>query len=225
MAIDGHFETLGDRDGAGNPRQPRRAVRLEARGTTAAGEGSVTVHNLSASGALLESAARLEIGETIAIDLPEAGEVPAEVVWTNGRLFGCAFLEPVSQAVLSAAQLRSTVGASPDLAPAARLGGRSAAAVLGSRIQALRRERGLTLSELARRLGVSKPTVWAWEQGKARPVDSRIVPLAGVLGVDAETLVLGSGEGGGSELVARARNQIAAAFGVPGDRVRIMIDL
>lgn len=225
MAIDGHFETRADAAAADNPRQPRRTVRLEARGKTAAGEAQVTIHNLSASGALLESATPLEPGETIAIDLPEAGEVPAEVVWASGRLFGCAFLTPVSQAVLSAAQLRSAVGASPELTSATRIAGRSAAAVLGSRIQALRRERGLTLSELARRLGVSKPTVWAWEQGKARPVDSRIAPLAEVLGVDAQTLVLGSGEGGGSELVARARNQIAAAFGVQGDRVRIMIDL
>ena len=46
------------------------------------------------------------------------------------------------------------------------------------RLNHLRRERGMTLAQVASALGVSKPTVWAWEKGKARPLPERIAAIA-----------------------------------------------
>ena len=94
-----------------------------------------------------------------------------------------------------------------------------------ARLARLRRTAGLTLAEIATRLGVSKPTVWAWEQGKSRPAESRIDALAEALGVTRADLLPGPGVGALQELLARSRNQIARTVGVGADKVRIMIEL
>jgi PilZ domain len=82
---------------------PRRQICL---GSSVAGE-PVTVHDLSATGMLIETAADLHAFDALEIDLPEAGRTSALVVWHSGRYFGCEFKEPVSQASVSAARLRS----------------------------------------------------------------------------------------------------------------------
>ncbi|MGN6499162.1 MAG: helix-turn-helix domain-containing protein, partial [Tsuneonella sp.] len=112
----------------------------------------MTVHNASTTGLLIESAEPLAEGERIAIDLPHTGRTMAEVIWSSGRLHGCRFESPVSRATLSAAQLRSAVGETVELAPSApAVGG---GGTLGSRLQQLRKARGLTLANLADALGV-----------------------------------------------------------------------
>jgi transcriptional regulator with XRE-family HTH domain len=225
MGIAAHFDTSPAqelRDGSGASREPRRTLLLEARGETASGTAAeVMIHNISASGLLLETASGLAQGESLDIDLPEAGRTRAEVIWTSGMLYGCAFAEPLGHAALSAAQLRSLVGVTLAPEPAER----RPQGALGARLQRLRHDRGLTLSELARRLGVSKPTVWAWEQGKARPVPGRFAPIAEALGVEVSELQGGDDNPGLRDLVARARQQIAAAYGTTEDRVRIAIEL
>lgn len=225
MGIAAHFDTSpppGGSEGAGAAREPRRTLLLEARGETARGTpAEVVIHNISASGLLLETATALGEGEHLDIELPEAGATRAEVVWASGMLYGCAFAEPIGQAALSAAQLRSLVGVSLSPEPAER----RPQGALGARLQRLRHDRGMTLSELARRLGVSKPTVWAWEQGKARPVPGRFAPLAEALGVELSDLQGGDENPGLRDLVARARQQIATAYGTSEDRVRISIEL
>jgi transcriptional regulator with XRE-family HTH domain len=72
---------------------------------------------------------------------------------------------------------------------------------------------------------VSKPTVWAWEHGKAKPVADRLDALAAALGVPAEDLATGRDSGGLSDLLARSRSEVARAFGVGADKVRIMLEL
>lgn len=59
---------------------------------------------------------------------------------------------------------------------------------LGTQIRRLRTERDLTLSQVAKHLGVSKPTVWAWEHDKALPICRRIDKLALILGVKPSEL-------------------------------------
>ena len=101
MAIRAHFEPA---EPAGRLREPRRKLLFDAQGTPASGGTTgVLVHNISATGLLLQCDTPLEKGERIEIDLPEAGPTAARIVWASGRLFGCAFERPLSQAALSAA--------------------------------------------------------------------------------------------------------------------------
>ena len=216
MAIHGFLETVL------TERAPRRTLHLEARGATAAGEATdVVVHNISADGLLLECSVALEAGESIALDLPEAGTVSASVVWISGDLFGCRFDAALPPAMLAAAELRST--AAPGFDASART---DAPDDLAARLQRLRKERGLTLAQVAGQLGVSKPTVWAWERGRARPIEERIDALAEALGVTRnELMAIGDTPVALRELLARSREQIAAAYGTRPEHVRIMIEL
>ena len=152
---------------------------------------------------------------------PEVGLVSASVVWTSGDLFGCRFDEPLTPAALAAAELRSL--APPEAGTPVRA---DPPDDLGTRLQRLRKERGLTLAQVAGQLGVSKPTVWAWERGRARPIEERIDALAEALGVTrSELMAIGETSGALRDLVARSREQIAAAFGTRAENVRIMIEL
>ncbi len=54
---------------------------------------------------------------------------------------------------------------------------------LGPRIRVARENAGLGLSEAARKLGVTKATLEAWESGKEEPRANRLQMLAGLLNV------------------------------------------
>ena len=222
MPIAAHFEPVPHSD---DPRRSvRHTLRLEALGTTADGEQArVTVHNISASGLLIETAALLEIGEAFAIDLPEASERRAIVSWASEAFYGCQFDEPLTSAELSAAQLRGTV-AEAIRVPRPALGALDDD--FGHRLQRLRKQRGMTLAQVAEQLGVSKPTVWAWEQGRSRPVGNRIDPLAEALGVSRSELYPDADDQSLlHNLLARARAEIATAAGASPDKIRILIEL
>jgi transcriptional regulator with XRE-family HTH domain len=212
MTIAAHFEEPAQ--AAGMPRGARRTLRFETTGEFPAGSAAgVRVHNISATGLLLETAAVLAEGEDIAIDLPLAGLCQARVVWSSDCYYGCRFAEPLAQATLSAVELRS------EAAP----GGRDPS--FGKRLQRLRTERGLTQTQIANALGVSKPTVWAWEHGKARPVAGRMAALAGLLGVTLGDVVQGAPVADHGGLIAQCREQIATAYGIDRGMVKISIDL
>lgn len=98
----------------------RRVLRLEARLASPAGAGGAQVHNLSPTGMLVESAVALPAGETIVVELPGGESRKAEIVWADGGLLGCRFLEPLPPAALSAALLRSAP-AKPQSPPTPRL--------------------------------------------------------------------------------------------------------
>jgi DNA-binding XRE family transcriptional regulator len=221
MAIAGRLEDAPPPGGL--PRQRRRTLRLETQGALASGAAAnVLVHNVSATGLLVESDVALAPGESLEIDLPESGPTAAKVIWSSGRLFGCQFDAPISAAALSAAQLRSAVAGPVELAPPQTLGTTDSFA---QRLRRLRQERGLSLSRVAAQLGVSKPTVWAWEQGKARPVEARMDALAATLGVQRGELTARVSHQGADEVIARARGQVAEIMGTSADKVRIMIEL
>lgn len=194
---------------------PRRTLRLGVPGHFGDGGGSaVTVHNISATGLLIETASLLDEGELFAVDLPEAGEQSAEVVWASAPMYGCRFAGRLSTAALSAAELQSDVVESGPTQPIEDF---------GARLHRLRIERGMSLADIANRLGVSKPTVWAWEHGKSRPVEKRLSALAEALGVTPGGLE--PAPSGPSEELERSRRRIAQAYGVEPVRVRIMIEL
>lgn len=227
MAIAAHLDEAAAPAGpaaAGQAREPRRVLHFEADGALPTGARSeVRVHNVSTTGLPIESPVALTVGERIEIDL-RAEATWARVIWTSEALAGCAFEVPLTAAALSAAQLRSAPGqpSNPEDQPAGDLvPGES----FGSRLLRLRKQRGLTLAQVASQLGVSKPTVWAWEQGKARPVERRIEALAQIYGVELSDLVQSRMSPALFELIARSKEQIAEALGVGPDKIRIMIDL
>ena len=59
----------------------------------------------------------------------------------------------------------------------------------GQKIQALRKQRGLTQEQLAQRLGVSAPAVNKWERNNSYPDITLLPPLARLLEVDLNTLL------------------------------------
>jgi len=230
MPIAAHFVNAAPEPGAAGVRvrAERRRLLFETSGALPSGDDvPVAVHNFSETGLLIETDASLEIGETIELALPDASGTAARIVWASGRLYGCAFDRPVPAATLRAAQLRSAVqteiglGAAPVPEGPSGVGGGS----LGERLHRLRKLRGLTQGELASRLGVSKPTVWAWEQDRARPIEDRLEAIAEALGVTPADLRPSRTVPGLAELITRCRGQIAGALETTPDKVRIMIEL
>ncbi len=65
-----------------------------------------------------------------------------------------------------------------------------------SRLSDLRRERGLTQEEVARRVRVSTRTIAAWESGGATPRQRNARALAKALGVTLDALQLAEAGGG-----------------------------
>lgn len=226
MPIRAHLDPVA----AGDSRRadPRRALRLETNGyVPGESEANVTIHNISAGGLLIETWLDLAEGDGLAIDLPEVGTVSASVVWRSERLYGCAFETALSPAVLAATQLQGFAPGVPDR-PQAQVAQplRGSSEPLGTRLNRLRREAGLTLADIANALGVSKPTVWAWEKGKARPLPERLDAIAAALGVDAALLAPGNGTSREVDaVIGECRQRIAEACGTDARAVRIMIEL
>ena len=100
MPMLAHFE---ERTGEDRRRTSRRALKLGIGG----GAGPVTVHDLSATGVLLETSVSMLVGADFELELPHAGIVEAVVVWNSGEYYGCQFTQPISPAALSAALLQS----------------------------------------------------------------------------------------------------------------------
>jgi transcriptional regulator with XRE-family HTH domain len=211
VTIAAHFDRQDAADERGSP---RRTLRLSVEGRSEAGEGAVTVHNISTSGLLIETALPLAEGDSFAVDLPEAAGTTAQVVWASAPMYGCRLATALGVAALSAARLRG------DAIPGANS---EPGEDFGARLHRLRVERGMSLADIAARLQVSKPTVWAWEHGKARPVERRLAALAEALGVTPGGLE--PAPSGPSEELERSRRRIAEAYGVEPIRVRIMIEL
>lgn len=95
----------------------RRILSLEVPASLPADASSALVRNLSERGLLIETAADLAIGETIHVDLPEAGACAARIVRRDGSFFGCEFMEAVPKAAVSAALLLAPIESDMTAAP------------------------------------------------------------------------------------------------------------
>jgi transcriptional regulator with XRE-family HTH domain len=202
----------------------RTTLRLATSGTRARrGTAEVLIHDISAGGMLIESAEAFEPDEEIAVDLPQYGVHEAVVVWSSGRFYGCRFAEPLPAPAISAALLKS----SPSEPQAARRPKRQkVAANFPARLTALREERGLSMEQFAKRLGISRQALWYWETGQRVPRSYRLSEMAKVLDVDERELfgsAIGSPEAEDSLL--KCRVMTAARFGVGLDQVKIVIEL
>lgn len=222
MAVAAHFEQSPS--AADQSRASRRRLLLETAGETAAGDAvPVTVHNVSVSGMLLETPLALAPNETIEVDLPEAGLQPARIVWSDGTFHGCRFESPISAGAVSAIELRALSPGDPAARPAALP--LEDEETFAARLLRLRKAKGLTLAAIAADLGVSKPTVWAWEQGRAKPTAGHMTSLARVLGVEQADLAGSSTNAQLRAVIAQARQQIAEVMQIDISKVRILLEL
>lgn len=205
-------------------RAPRRDLQIETSGVLPGGiEANVTVHNLSRSGLLLETDLPLEVDEVLAVSLPGFGAADARIVWRSERLYGCAFTDELPEQALSSARIETELGRPRGFGLSAP--GASGAEAFGTRLNRLRRERGMTLAQVADALDVSKPTVWAWEKGKARPLPERLGAIAEVLGVSVAQLAESRDEDGGRSVIEDCRLRIATVYGTRPESIRIMIEV
>ena len=69
------------------------------------------------------------------------------------------------------------------------------AATFGDRMAGAREAAGMSQAQLAKRIGVKKSTVLAWEEDMSEPRANRLVMLAGLLNVSVMWLITGEGEG------------------------------
>ena len=63
------------------------------------------------------------------------------------------------------------------------------AKVLGARLRSIRKERGLSVKELAERIDVSFPTIYRWENGERVPDGFNMGKLMNVLGVRMKDII------------------------------------
>ncbi len=74
------------------------------------------------------------------------------------------------------------------------------AATFGDRVAYAREVRGMTQSQLARKLGLRTNTIVNWEQDRSEPRANKLQMLAGVLSVSMIWLMTGVGEGPSGDL-------------------------
>lgn len=82
----------------------RRSLRLKSVLSDSGSE--IVIHDISATGMLIETLQDFSIGETLTLDLPERGRTSAVVTWSSGPYFGCQFELSIPAATISAALLR-----------------------------------------------------------------------------------------------------------------------
>ena len=226
MAISAYLDSPTD---GRKRRTVRRKLHLAAQGARSAGTDiEVMIHNISLSGMLIECATSLAVDDQIEVDLPHAGVVTTNIIWTSGNLFGCQFATPISAAALSAAQLQSaTVGGHDEaiLASPGTVALDSSDVRFGATIRRLRIAKGLSQARVAAELGVSGPSISGWESGRARPKHDRLAALAALLGVPAAQLLVDLSADPAEELISQGREKIARATGASPHKIRIFIEV
>jgi len=68
-------------------------------------------------------------------------------------------------------------------------------ATFGDRVAGAREAAGMSQSQLARRLGVKKSTLSAWEQDLSEPRANKLSMMAGLVNVSIMWLLTGEGDG------------------------------
>ncbi len=199
------------------------------------GSHDAQVLDISATGLLLQTVTSLAIGERLHINLDAGGTCDATIIWASGKLYGCRFDTPLSAGQLAAAILRgesvsAALPANDDPAGPDQLQlPQHGAAVLAS----LRRSRGLTQQELANLVGVSKTTIWKWENDAAKPRRMMAARLEQLLGTNAfgpdpvapRQKAEPANQGGANleSVIRSSKERIAAAAGISPGRITVQI--
>lgn len=85
----------------------RHSLLLMAQASADGAAARAVIHNLSSTGLLIEAELPVEVGDEVSVDLPYIESKRAIVVWSSENFHGCEFDSPVSEAIVSAARLRS----------------------------------------------------------------------------------------------------------------------
>lgn len=96
---------------------------------------------------------------------------------------------------------------------------------VGSRIEEIRKSRGMSKSQLAQLVKVSPTAVWNWEENGVTPRPAMTKTIAKALGVTEAFLLAGQTTAPhlrtASEIIAAAAAEIATLNGVPLSKVKI----
>lgn len=223
MSLLAHLDQA--RQAVGDRKEARRKLRLLTAALTGrGGVANVQVLDIAPGGLLLRAEVALKPGETIDVQLPGVGARTARVVWANGDYVGCAFDAALSAGAVSAALLRSVPASGPETLPEHT--GSVVRGGFGGRLAALREQRGLSIEQLAARLGVSRQAVWYWETGQRLPRSRLLNLIAETLEIESETLLAQpSPQDAVARAVAELRQVVAASLGQDAARIRISIEL
>lgn len=104
VALLAEFEIAVDLD---HRRKPRRKLKLVTEARNGDSALTATIEDLSRTGMLVHSAIEMSEGDTIDVELPQAGAVTARIVWTRGSFAGCEFVGMLPQSAVSASLLLS----------------------------------------------------------------------------------------------------------------------
>jgi HTH-type transcriptional regulator, cell division transcriptional repressor len=91
---------------------------------------------------------------------------------------------------------------------------------MGGRMLRARDAAGLTIQQLAARLGVKASTVQAWENDRSQPRANRLQMVAGLLNVSLSWLLYGAGTGPSEG----ERNQLLESMSLQLDRLKRLQD-
>lgn len=92
------------------------------------------------------------------------------------------------------------------------------AATFGDRVAAARENAGMSQSQLARRIGVKKSTLTAWEQDLSEPRANKLSMLAGLLNVSMAWLLTGEGD----DLTAPVEDTLSADIAAMARELRAL---
>lgn len=92
------------------------------------------------------------------------------------------------------------------------------AATFGDRVAAARESAGMSQSQLARRIGVKKSTLTAWEQDLSEPRANKLSMLAGLLNVSMGWLLTGEGD----DLTAPVEDTLSADIAAMARELRAL---
>lgn len=101
---------------------------------------------------------------------------------------------------------------------------------IGSRIQAMREERGMNASTFAKACGVTSTAVWNWEKNGINPRPDMLTKIAKTLGVSKEFLqgsepIESSEEKSPSAIIEILRESLSETTGFPLDQIQILISI
>ena len=211
-------------------RLPRYLLKFRLKGGPADSEAFL-VHNLSQTGALIETSKPLSVGEPLTLHFPGVAPVRARVEWANGAFYGCSFAELLGDATLTAILTQ----APPDhprhknkmSAAKGRHGRGMPGADFPKRLKALRERSGLSIEQLAQRANVSRQAVWYWEGGRSTPSPASLQRLVRALGVPPEELSLEKAPQLSESRIEilEFKTWLADSLGVSPEAIQIRIDL
>lgn len=185
--------------------------------------------DISRNGALIATESAVEIGDVVHVSfgIGRPCKVEANVVWLGDGIFGSQF--DLSLPLDDLAMIKRTGLALPP----PELQGQDARSMLPKFIERAKLMSGLSATEIAHKLQVSRPTLWAWETGRTSPRGSNLKRLteffadAGVVvpvhSISAESAPAEAGRFSDQTLVDCKRD-IALKLGIPETRIKILVE-